>query len=79
MYPLVRSRPCSGPGLTLALDKCTPPKQSITWLGFVIDSVNMSVMLPIAQVQEVLDECILWSQKTNATCKQLQSLAQIGY
>ena len=33
-------------GLDLALDKCTPPAQSLTWLGFTISVVSMSVTLP---------------------------------
>ena len=62
-------------GLTLALDKCTPPTQSITWLDFMIDSVNMSVTVSIAKFQEVVDECKLWSKKTKAMHKQFQFLA----
>ena len=33
-------------GLELAAEKCIPPTQSLIWLGFQIDAVNMVVNLP---------------------------------
>ena len=30
-------------GLDLALDKCTPPAQTIVWLGFSINVISMTV------------------------------------
>ena len=62
-------------GLVLALDKCSPPTQSLTWLGFVIDAPAMTVTLPADKIAEVLLECSAWRKKSHASRKQLQSLA----
>ena len=44
-------------GLVLAPKKCTPPNNIITWMGFQIDVVAMTVTIPEVKLKEVLDEC----------------------
>ena len=52
-----------------------PPTQNLTWLGVVINTVDMSVTLPVEKVSEVLVECKAWEKKSLASKKQLQNLA----
>ena len=47
-------------GLDLAIEKCSPPTQKLTWLGFCIDAMAMTVTLPHEKIQEVLIECAAW-------------------
>ena len=62
-------------GLQLALDKCFPPTTSLTWLGFTIATMAMSVSIPNEKVSEVLYECARWKHKPTASRHQLQALA----
>ena len=62
-------------GLALAIDKCTPPFQSLVWLGFNINTINMTLTLPEKKMVEILLECAKWKSKSKTSRKQLQSLA----
>lgn len=44
-------------GLALALDKCAPPSQTMQWLGYNVDSVNMTVSIPREKMLQFLAEC----------------------
>ena len=57
------------------LDKCTPPAHVITWLGFVINTIKMSITIPAEKFSEVLTECKAWKEKRLVSMKQIQSLA----
>lgn len=61
-------------GLDLALSKCAEPSTSITWLGFLIDSVKMEVSIPPQKLLDVLTECDSWMLKLKATKSMIQSL-----
>ena len=43
-------------GLQLAPGKCTPPATLATWLGFCINTTNMSITLPKDKLADVLAE-----------------------
>lgn len=47
-------------GLKLAAEKCQPPSTKIQWLGFAIDSEEMSVSIPKAKLDDVLAQCKTW-------------------
>ena len=50
-------------GLQPAPDKCVPPTTSLTWLGFTLDMISMSVYIPPEKVYDVLEECATWKTK----------------
>lgn len=62
-------------GLQLADHKCQPPTQVITWLGYEINTLKMTVSVPQAKLDEVLDLCHLWLGKRRANKRMVQSLA----
>lgn len=61
-------------GLVLAIDKCAGPKQSMQWLGYDVDTVQMTVSIPEAKMQQLLAECQLWSAKVKASKGMIQSI-----
>lgn len=61
-------------GLKLALDKCSAPATAIQWLGFDLDAPNMTLAIPSQKLNEVLDECRIWNNKTRALKRMIQSL-----
>lgn len=61
-------------GLKLAFDKCQPPSTSIEWLGFLVDSSEMSVRIPETKLKEVLQECQKWLDRSRINKHHLQSL-----
>ena len=44
-------------GLQLVVEKCAPPATSVTWLGFIADTVEMLITLPADQLNNVLLDC----------------------
>lgn len=62
-------------GLHLAEEKCHPPAQRLEWLGFAVDTVEMSIAIPPIKLQQVLDECEKWYTKKRASRSMIQSLA----
>ena len=61
-------------GLDLAQQKCTPPAKVATWLGYTIDTGNMTVSIPSIKIEETLDLCRGWMEKKEASRKELRSL-----
>lgn len=61
-------------GLQLAHDKCQPPSTHMQWLGYDVDSQNMSIAIPHDRLKQVLDECKNWTTKTRASRSSIQSL-----
>ena len=47
---------------------------STKWLGFVLDTADMSITLPKDKLSEVIDDCKQWAGKKTASRKQIQSL-----
>ena len=65
---------CEELGLDLATAKCCPPSIQVIWLGFFIDSGNMSISIPGDKLESVLWECQAWLKRPRATKKALQQL-----
>lgn len=61
-------------GLQLALNKCIEPSTSAEWLGYEINTINMSVSIPQKKMDEVIQECKLWTHKKRASKNMVQSL-----
>ena len=61
-------------GLKLSVHKCVAPTTRITWLGYTVDTVTMTVTIPEQKVLEVIEECRSWVGRTSATRKELKSL-----
>lgn len=61
-------------GLKLAEHKCLPPAQKIEWLGFLVDTVQMTIAVPEEKLKQVLNECGKWTSKKRANKKMIQSI-----
>ena len=61
-------------GLEPALRKCIPPAQQITWLGFLLNTLTMTVSIPESKLKETLKETNSWMSREKTSKKQLQSL-----
>lgn len=66
---------CQLLGMELAGEKSITPTKTIDWLGFMVDSVTMTVYIPPNKLNEVIRECQQWHDRHEATRKQIQSLA----
>lgn len=62
-------------GLQLASHKCLPPTTNIEWLGYSINTNEMSVAVPTSKLLEVVAECHRWEGRKRARKKHIQSLA----
>lgn len=62
-------------GLKLAHHKSCPPTTQMEWLGYLVDSIHMSVSIPLEKLQQVLDECAVWLTKSKANKRMIQSIA----
>ena len=56
-------------------EKCTPPATSATWLGFIVDTVEVSITLPADKLNDVLLDCRSWMGKSTASRRQTQSFS----
>lgn len=61
-------------GLQLALDKCVRPTTEIEWLGFNINTTQMTVSIPQAKLDETIQECEKWSHRKRANRRMIQSI-----
>lgn len=61
-------------GLKLATHKCLPPSQRIEWLGFQIDTVQMTISIPQRKLEEVVNECAKWTFRKRANRSMIQSI-----
>lgn len=61
-------------GLDLARHKCVAPTHVIEWLGYTIDSRNMTVSIPKEKMQDFVKECTSWLNKRKASKTAIQSL-----
>lgn len=61
-------------GLKLASHKCLPPSQEIEWLGFRVNTVQMTISIPDLKLEEVVKECSKWLAKKRANRKMIQSI-----
>lgn len=61
-------------GLQLAPHKCLEPATQVEWLGYCIDTENMTISIPQDKLQEVVEECGTWLNKKRVTKTMVQSL-----
>ena len=63
-------------GLQEATHKASPPPpaQRLTWLGFVFNTLDMTVTLPPAKLAEIMDLTQQWAVKCTANIRELRSL-----
>lgn len=61
-------------GLQLAVDKCQAPSTKMQWLGFDVNTVDMTVAIPQDRLHQVLIECKKWMDRTRASRSSIQSL-----
>lgn len=62
-------------GLDLAHHKCVQPTTQIDWLGYHLNTEDMSVSIPADKLADTLKECNIWLDKNKASKKMIQSLA----
>lgn len=61
-------------GLELSTHKCSPPSKTVEWLGYRVDSDNLSITIPAEKLQEILTECERWINRDKASKKMIQSI-----
>lgn len=62
-------------GLQLASHKCVKPSTRIEWLGYTVDTKLMTIAVPHAKLQEIIQECQKWKDRRRASKKMVQSIA----
>ena len=65
---------CNYISLPIEPSKCEGPARLLTYLGILIDSVNMLITLPPDKLQELLNEIQTWLDRDKCTKVELQSL-----
>lgn len=65
---------CRTLGLQLAEEKCSPPTTQMEWLGYLVDSVKMSISIPKNKLEQVLQECKTWTNRARANKRMIQVL-----
>lgn len=61
-------------GLQLAENKCVQPATQVEWLGYSINSIDMTVSIPEDKLAEVIHECEHWIVRRRASKQMIQSL-----
>lgn len=61
-------------GLQLAHDKCQAPSTRMQWLGYDVNTIDMSTAIPQDRLSQVLDECKKWDSKKCASRSSIQSI-----
>lgn len=61
-------------GLELSDHKCFSPSTTVEWLGYSINTQEMTIAIPQHKLQEVISECSLWFQRKRVTKNMVQSL-----
>lgn len=61
-------------GLHLSTHKCLEPSTKVEWLGYLINTEEMTVSIPSDKMKEVVDECGTWLNKKLVTKTMVQSL-----
>lgn len=61
-------------GLTLAEKKSVAPVTKMEWLGYSVDTLDMSITIPTTKLQAVLDDCSTWMNRTRASKTMIQAL-----
>ena len=61
-------------GLKESVEKACAPSTSMVYLGIQFDSIKMTMSVPADKLQEVRGDLDIWSRKTTATRRDLQSI-----
>ena len=61
-------------GVQPAEHKTRGPTQTMVWLGLLYDTVNMTISIPHAKMEEIMQLLAEWEGRQRATLNQLQSL-----
>lgn len=61
-------------GLTLADEKSVPPTQRMDWLGYTVDSNQMSITIPQQKLHDVVQDCKSWLNKSRVNKKTVQAI-----
>lgn len=61
-------------GLQLSEHKCFAPATKVEWLGYSINTQEMTVAIPPEKLQEVIDECATWFNRRRVSKTMVQSL-----
>ena len=61
-------------GLKESEEKASAPNTSMTYLGILFNTVDMTMSVPAEKLQEVRADLEIWSRKTTAVRKDLQSI-----
>lgn len=62
-------------GLVLAEKKSSPPSQLMEWLGYLVNTKEMTVSIPKDKLDTVLTECEGWLTKTRVNKSTIQAIA----
>lgn len=62
-------------GLALAEKKSCPPSQRMEWLGYLVDTTDMTVSIPKDKLDTVLNECQEWLKRHRANKTTIQAIA----
>ena len=61
-------------GLKEAVDKVCAPSTKMEFIGITFDSINLTMSIPQEKIDETIELLRAWSQRTQATRNQLQSI-----
>jgi len=61
-------------GLQEAAHKASPPAQQMVWLGFLLDTVDMTLSIPADKLRDIDSLLQQWNNRQNANRQQLQSI-----
>ena len=66
---------CSTLGLKIAPEKSAFPATHMEWLGFMFNTIDMTITIPPDKLQDIQELAGLWLRKASATRGELQVLA----
>lgn len=58
----------------LSEHKCFSPATTVEWLGYYIDTQEMTIAIPQDKLQEVIAECGMWINRKRVNKTMVQSL-----
>lgn len=65
---------CEQLGMVIAHEKSAKPNTEMEWLGYHVDSNEMTVKIPAQKLGEVIAKCQYWLHKKSANKRETQSL-----
>jgi hypothetical protein len=61
-------------GFAINWEKCVGPSQQVTFLGILLNTVEMSISVPFSKLSDIRQSALSWCTKQKATKRQIQSL-----